>query len=83
MNAGISDIDARTLFKLKGWKILRSSWNNKNMFPVCFALHSACNPSYEDRAGNANGIRRNICFRCGDSVPDEIQGLVALTNWET
>ena len=78
MNAGISDIDARTMFTLKGWNIVRTSSSKK----MCFAVHTECKPPYGNvPTGSYHPIRRNFCYRCGDVVPDELQALVILHHW--
>ena len=80
MNAGVSDIDARTMFKLKGWNIVK--FDPSMIGEVCYAVHTACKPPKEGvPTGSYHPIRRNICFRCGDAVPDELQALITLYHW--
>ena len=75
MTTDYSEIDERTLFKLKGWRVVRSKWPKGTT--NCYAVHMNCEhpnllPNIPDH-----------CFRCGEGVPDEIYSLVAMNNWES
>ena len=78
MITGLSDIHDRTLFTLGDWHIVRTGFEQGDGFKVCYAIHISCAPI----KWNAT-IRTvdNLCFRCGDKVPDELQALVTLFHW--
>ena len=91
MSADISDIDARTvfiktrtMFKLKGWNIVRTGFLKEDALPECYAVHGECKLPYGNVPTRSyHPIRRNVRFRCGDAVPDEMQALIKLHNWKT
>ena len=72
------DVHNRSLLQIGDWHIV------KTMFPeqgeYCFAVHTDCEPM--DWNMNVR-VRDNICYRCGDRVPDELQALITLYHWET
>ncbi len=83
MIAGIADIDARTMFKLKGWNIVRTGFTQSDEFPECYAMHTECKSQVVVSNTPYNLRRQHRCYRCGAPVPDEMQALVALSNWKT
>ena len=79
MNADNSDILRRSLFQLGDWHIVKSTFS-EGMLNGCFAIHTNCAPTTWDvRVQTID----NVCFRCGDMVPDELQGMLVLLYWET
>lgn len=73
MIADYSDILRRSLFQLGDWHIVKSGLTTP------YAVHTDCAPVKWDARVRAID---NICFRCGEATPDEIQALVTLYHWE-
>ena len=78
MITGNSDILRRSLFQLGDWHIVRTGFEQGDGFAVCYAIHLHCAPIQWNATIR---VVDNLCFRCGDSVPDELQALVTLFHW--
>lgn len=75
--AGNSDIHDRSLIQIGDWHLVKSG------FPVgvgraVFAVHTGCAPTSWNALPGQSDL---VCFRCGDTVPDELQALVVLHAW--
>ena len=76
MAADNSDIHDRSLFQLGDWHLVKSGYPMPGN--TVYAIHTDCAPTQ----WNVRDRRAEMCFRCGDPVPDEIQALVALHHWD-
>ena len=77
MTADNSDILRRSLFQIGDWHIVKSGYPMPGN--TVYAVHTNCGPT----AWNAIvRVRDQMCFRCGDPVPDELQALVTLHHWD-
>jgi len=75
-----SSIHERSVFQLGDWHLVTTGFQQGDGFAGCFAVHVGCDPGNWDN-GPVRMIQ-NQCFRCGDVVPNEIQALIELNNWD-
>ena len=74
-----SSIHERSVFQLGDWNLVKTGFQQGDGFAGIFAVHTGCAPTkWNAMIHNVD----NICFRCGDVVPDELQGLIALYRWD-
>ncbi len=78
MPADHSDIHERSLFQLGDWHLVRAKFPERVQYDTVYAIHTGCQPTKWDARIR---VVSNICFRCGDAVPDEMQALVKLHHW--
>ena len=67
----------RSLFQLGDWHIVKSAFSSSDSLE-CYAVHTNCSSASVLSPSRTT----NICWRCGDDVPDELQGLITMFHWE-
>ncbi len=71
------------LVRVDGWRLVKSKYPGITGV-ASYPFHIECETGvyrrvFTDRSGH---VRPKVCIKCGDPVPEEINGLWTLHNWE-
>ncbi len=75
------DIHERSVFELDNWHILRPRTHPGSDDELIRAVHVNCVRFHDGDLGTSQTVKWT-CYRCRQPVPDEIQGLMVMLDWE-